>query len=53
MGFFTSYLKNDFLKLTKYIASYYFASIRKGGGASKLGEEGEKKHENMRSKQVH
>lgn len=42
LGFFTSYLKNDFLKLAKCTAPYYFASTRKEVGPPDWVRKGEK-----------
>lgn len=53
LGFFASYLKNDFLKMTKQNVPFLFCMNSKGYGVSSLGGKQIKALKKMRSKPVH
>lgn len=53
LGFFASYLKDDFLKMTKQNVPFLFCMNSKGCGVSSLGGEEIKELKKMRSKPVH
>lgn len=53
LGFFASYLKDSFLKMTKQNVPFLFCMNSKGCGVSSLGGEQIKELKKMRSKPVH
>lgn len=53
LGFFASYLKDDFLKMTKQNVPFLFCMNSKGCRVSSLGGEQIKELKKMRSKPVH
>ena len=53
LGFFASYLRNYFLKMTKQNVPFLFCMNSKGYGVSSLGGKQIKALKKMRSKPVH